>query len=183
MARTHYAPRIFPTKIPKYVPIAYPRVPTKSTAPVKSVQPFEIAIAAAVVGPPMFAFEARIISSSVKSSTLPPIKQKIIFEKTNKNYKINENVQKNTYNNEEEINNNSKNSIEPYDNLDKYSINHPFYIDKINKSKTIYQKINIPKINNGKSLESLNINNSNSLIQYKENFMQFLGGVLNRMTN
>ena len=91
--------------------------------------------------------------------------------KRNKNDKINENVQKNTYNNEEEINNNSKNSIEPYDNLDKYSINHPFYIDKINKSKTIYQKINIPKINNGKSLESLNINNSNSLIQHKENFI------------
>ena len=75
--------------------------------------------------------------------------------KKNKNDKINENYQKNTYNNEEEINNNSKNSIEPYDNLDKYSVNHPFYIDKINKSKTTYQKINIPKINNGKSLESL----------------------------
>ena len=87
--------------------------------------------------------------------------------KTYLNYKKNKNKKKkeNTQNEQEEnIDSNSKNSIEPYDNLDKYSINHPFYIDKINKSKTTYQKICIPKINNGKSLESLNMNNPNSLI-------------------
>ena len=59
---------------------------------------------------------------------------------------------------EENNKNNSKKSIETHDNFDQFSINHPFYIDKIKKSKTIYRNINIPKINNGKSLENLNHN-------------------------
>ena len=67
---------------------------------------------------------------------------------------------------EDDNKNNSKKEIEPYDNLDQLSINHPFYIDKIHKSKTIYEKFNIPKINNGKSLESLNRNSSAPYITY-----------------
>ena len=62
----------------------------------------------------------------------------------------------------------SRNDIEQYNNIDQYSINHPFYVDKIHKSKTIYEKVNIPKINNGKSLEMLNRNSSDCYI-IKEN--------------
>ena len=63
---------------------------------------------------------------------------------------------------------NSKKEIEAYENLDQYSINHPFYVDKIHKSKTVYKKFNIPKINNGKSLETLNRNTSAPHIIYNE---------------
>ena len=57
---------------------------------------------------------------------------------------------------EEETNiNKIKKNIEAYDNFDQYSIDHPFYIDKICRAKTMYEKIYIPKINNGKSLELL----------------------------
>ena len=45
----------FPINIPQYVPIIYPSVPTNITGPTRSSHPFDIAIAAAVVGPPIFA--------------------------------------------------------------------------------------------------------------------------------
>ena len=62
----------------------------------------------------------------------------------------------------------SRNDSKPYSYTDQYSIYYPFYIDKIHKSKTIYEKFNIPKINNGKSLEILNRNNSGTyLVQEK----------------
>ena len=49
---------------------------------------------------------------------------------------------------EEETNiNKIKKNIEAYDNFDQYSIDHPFYIDKICRAKTMYEKIYIPKIN------------------------------------
>ena len=70
--------------------------------------------------------------------------------------------------NQDENKSTSKDAIEPLDNFDKYSINHPFYIDKINKSKTIYEKFNIPKINNWKRLKILNKSSSATDIFYKE---------------
>ena len=91
--------------------------------------------------------------------------------KKNKNKTFNDEIYQNELNldedeEEDDNKNNSKKEIEPYDNLDQLSINHPFYIDKIHKSKTIYEKFNIPKINNGKSLESLNRNSSAPYITY-----------------
>ena len=47
--------------------------------------------------------------------------------------------------------NDKKNEI-----FNDYSLNNPFFIDKVHSSKTSYEKFNIPKINNGKSLEVLN---------------------------
>ena len=46
------------------------------------------------------------------------------------------------------------------DNITDNSIYYPFFIDKVHKSKTIYKKFSIPKINNGKSLEFLLKKNS-----------------------
>ena len=77
------------------------------------------------------------------------------------NYKRRKNKYKNdtiinNHKKEEETNiNKIKKNIEAYDNFDQYSIDHPFYIDKICRAKTMYEKIYIPKINNGKSLELL----------------------------
>lgn len=92
--------------------------------------------------------------------------------KENKMKKINNDIKNKEliYVEEEEKDNksNNKKEIEAYDNLDQYSINHPFYIDKFHKSKTIYENINIPKINNGKSLEILNRNCSEPNIFYRE---------------
>ena len=92
------------------------------------------------------------------------------IKKDNNEYKnieltLNEDEDENTENNK----NNLKKEIEAYDNLDQLSINHPFYIDKIHKSKTLYEKFNIPKINNGKSLETLNRNSSGHHIIFNEN--------------
>lgn len=102
------------------------------------------------------------------------IKNYLNYKMNKKKHKNNE-IENNEYiinnddNEEEEINERtSKKVIEPYDNLDQYSINHPFYIDKFHKSKTIYENINIPKINNGKSLEILNRNCSEPNIFYRE---------------
>ena len=72
----------FPINTPKYVPITYPKVPTNITGPTRSIQPFDIAIAAAVVGPPIFALEANIISSKLNLKILPNIKDTNIFIKT-----------------------------------------------------------------------------------------------------
>ena len=92
--------------------------------------------------------------------------------KENKMKKINNDIKNKEliYVEEEEKDNksNNKKEIEAYDNLDQYSINHPFYIDKIHKSKTVYGKFYIPKINNGKSLETLNRNTSAPYIIYNE---------------
>ena len=80
----------------------------------------------------------------------------------------NENKNNDKMDKKEENKSNSKDAIDAYDNLEKYSINHPFYIDKIHKSKTIYKKFNIPKINNLPSLEILNKSSSATDIFYKE---------------
>lgn len=47
-----------PRDKPMIVPVAYPKIPTSSPGKIKSGQFFPFAIAAAVVGPPTFAFEA-----------------------------------------------------------------------------------------------------------------------------
>ena len=50
-----------------------------------------------------------------------------------------------------------------------YSLNNPFFIDKVHSSKTSYEKFNIPKINNGKSLEVLNKKSSDYHIKVISN--------------
>ena len=63
----------------------------------------------------------------------------------------------------------SRNDKEPINNTEQYSIDNPFYIDKVHKSKTIYEKFYIPKINNGKSLEMLNRNSSEHYLSQDNN--------------
>ena len=75
----------------------------------------------------------------------------IAYIDTNKNINIRE---------DNKYKNISRNDKEQINIIDQYSINNPFYIDKVNRAKTIYEKFYIPKINNGKSLEMLNRNNS-----------------------
>ena len=50
--------------------------------PTSLVHPLEMAIAAAVVGPPMFAFEANIISSKLNLKSLPKLNDTSILIKT-----------------------------------------------------------------------------------------------------
>ena len=60
--------------------------------------------------------------------------------------------------NKKKVNNESENV-----NTDKfmdYYMTHLYNIDKIQRTKTKYEKFDIPKINNGESLEYLLINNS-----------------------
>ena len=60
--------------------------------------------------------------------------------------------------NKKKVNNESENV-----NTDKfmdYYMTHLYNIDKIQRTKTKYEKFDIPKINNGESLEYLIINNS-----------------------
>lgn len=70
--------------------MAYPKTPTSIIGPTSSAQPLDIAIAAAVVGPPILAFEESIISSKLKFNILPKTKVKSMFikiaikQKTNK---------------------------------------------------------------------------------------------------
>ena len=116
--------------------------------------------------------------SNRSNETLNSIYKKNCVQKIIRTYlKFKENKMRNNNNrtkyinktdNQEENKSTSKDAIEPLDNLDKYSINHPFYIDKINKSKTIYEKFNIPKINNWKRLKILNKSSSATDIFYKE---------------
>ena len=74
--------RKFPTNIPIYVPNIYPNVPTNIVGATKRCQPFDTAMAAAVVGPPMFAFDAKIASSMVNPNTFAPKNVTNIFTKT-----------------------------------------------------------------------------------------------------
>ena len=60
-------------------------------------------------------------------------------------------------------NNNSYNNIDNSRDENCIDMNHPFFIDKVHHSKTNYKKIDIPKINNGISLDILlNKNSTNS---------------------
>ena len=52
------------------------------TGPTRALQPWEIAMPAAVVGPPILALEARMMSSRSKCSSLPPTKQNSMFTTT-----------------------------------------------------------------------------------------------------
>ena len=67
----------------------------------------------------------------------------------------------------EDFNNNMKNGSN--NNFIEYSMNHPFYVDKVHCAKTNYEKIGIPKINNGMSLEILLNQNSNDKKRHKKN--------------
>ena len=51
--------------------------------PISFVHPLEIAIATAVVGPPILALDANTMSSKLNFKSLPNTKQKIIFVKSN----------------------------------------------------------------------------------------------------
>jgi len=80
-------------------------------------------------------------------------------EKNNKELLYIMNNKKNNNKKEKEIkseNINDKLSNEKNESFNDYSLNNPFFIDKVHSSKTSYEKFNIPKINNGKSLEVLN---------------------------
>ena len=68
-------------------------------------------------------------------------------------------------NNKKEDQKNNYLELEEIDNFIEYSMNNPFYIDKVHSSKTSYEKFDIPKINNGKSLEALNRNPTDSQIK------------------
>lgn len=92
--------------------------------------------------------------------------------KNNKNNKIKnqkikniDNVNSYIINNKEEI---KKKDLENgvNDNSFSFSIKHPFFVDKVHRSRTKYEKIDIPKINNGMSLEILLNNN---LSDFEEN--------------
>ena len=84
----------------------------------------------------------------------------LIYKNRKKRNKNNENKTKNISNNEStniitvEENNNNDFKVDLFDNIMDYSITHLFSINKVN-TKTNYQKFDIPKINNGKSLEML----------------------------
>ena len=59
--------------------MTYPRVPTRSAGTTIACHPFAIASAAAVVGPPIFAFDAIQISSRLNLKILPNTKETIMF--------------------------------------------------------------------------------------------------------
>ena len=78
-------------------------------------------------------------------------------EKNNKELLYMMNYTKNNNKKEKQKENiNDELSNEKNESFNDYSLNHPFFIDKVHSSKTSYEKFNIPKINNGKSLEVLN---------------------------
>ena len=57
--------------------MTYPKVPIKSAGTISSVHPFETAIAAAEVGPPILAFDAMIISSILNLNSFPSTSENI----------------------------------------------------------------------------------------------------------
>ncbi len=74
-----------------WLPITYPTVPITIIGPIKPIQPLLIANAAAVVGPPIFALHASIISSRLNLNNFPKprVNNKFIIAimNTNKNNK------------------------------------------------------------------------------------------------
>ena len=85
-------------------------------------------------------------------------KRKIKRLKKEKNNKELLYIMNNTKNNNKKENENENDvlSNRKNENFNDYSLNNPFFIDKVHSTKTSYEKFNIPKINNGKSLEVLN---------------------------
>ena len=71
-----------PTRMPSQVPITYPKVPTSIQGPISFTHPWDIAMPAAVVGPPILALEARMISSRSNRNSFPPRKQNSMFTST-----------------------------------------------------------------------------------------------------
>ena len=85
----------------------------------------------------------------------------LIYKKRKNKNKKNGNKNINIYNNElsniiiaEDHNNNNDLQIDSFDNIMDYSMTHLYNKNKVN-TKTNYKKFDIPKINNGKSLEML----------------------------
>ena len=64
------------------MPRTYPSVPTNSAGTISACQPLDTAIAAAVVGPPTFAFEEIMISSIENLKIFPNISDTIKFVNT-----------------------------------------------------------------------------------------------------
>ena len=83
-------------------------------------------------------------------------KRKKIKKKEDLNNGISRNIKENNDNNNQNVNNNNSfNNKDNGENGNYVDMNHPFFIDKVHHSKTNYEKIDIPKINNGMSLEIL----------------------------
>ena len=69
----------------------YPSVPTTIMGPIKFFQPFAMASAAAVVGPPILALLARMMSSKFAFITLPARRDVNILNRTMMKTKTNNN--------------------------------------------------------------------------------------------
>ena len=102
--------------------------------------------------------ETIYIINCIKKIERAYLKHKENLNKNKKNANVNYRLPSKTEKEEKNKNIDLKN-VEN-DNFTNNSIYYPFYIDKVHKTKTIYKKFSIPKINNGKSLEFLLKKNS-----------------------
>ena len=109
-------------------------------------------------------YKNNCVKKIVKAYLAYKKRKKDNFEKYSNGMPYNKRKEELKLNNNNIIQNGANNNIE-------YSMNHPFYIDKVHCTKTNYEKIDIPKINKGMSLEKLlnkDSNNDNKL-KHKKN--------------
>ena len=102
------------------------------------------------------------IEKIYKNNCVKKIAKAYLAYKKRKNNNIENSSNGMPYNQKkEELNNYNNIQNGANNNFIEYSMNHPFYVDKVHCTKTNYEKIDIPKINNGKSLEILLNKDSN----------------------